>query len=51
MLDLRRIVNDTDAVRAGLAKRGEDVAPIDEIISLDVRRRSLISADGFGPSF
>ena len=42
MLDLRKIVNDTDAVRAGLAKRGEDVAPIDEIISLDVRRRSLI---------
>ncbi len=42
MLDLRKIVNNTDAVRAGLAKRGEDVAPIDEIISLDVRRRSLI---------
>lgn len=42
MLDLRRIVNDTEAVRAGLVKRGEDVAPIDEIISLDVRRRSLI---------
>lgn len=42
MLDLRKIVNDTDAVRAGLAKRGEEVAPIDEIISLDVKRRSLI---------
>ena len=43
MLDLRRIVNDTDAVRTGLVKRGEDVAPIDEIIALDVRRRrSLI---------
>lgn len=42
MLDLRRIVNDTDAVRAGLAKRGEDDAPIDEILALDVRRRSLI---------
>ena len=42
MLDLRRIVNDTDGVRAGLVKRGEDVAPIEEIIALDVRRRSLI---------
>ncbi len=42
MLDLHRIVNDTDAVRAGLAKRGEDDAPIDLIIELDARRRSLI---------
>ncbi len=42
MLDLRRIVNDTDAVRAGLAKRGEADAPLDEILSLDTRRRSLI---------
>ena len=42
MLDLRRIVNDTDAVRAGLAKRGEEDAPIDEILALDVRRRELI---------
>ena len=42
MLDLRRIVNDTDAIRAGLAKRGEDDGPIDEILALDVRRRELI---------
>ena len=42
MLDLRRIVNDTDAVRAGLAKKGEVDAPIDEVIALDVRRRELI---------
>lgn len=42
MLDLRRIVNDTDAVRAGLAKRGEQDAPIEAIIELDERRRSLI---------
>lgn len=42
MLDLRRIVNDTDAVRAGLAKRGEDDVPVDEILGLDVRRRELI---------
>ena len=42
MLDLRRIVNDADAVRAGLAYRGEDDAPIDEIIELDARRRTLI---------
>ena len=42
MLELRRIVNETDAVRAGLLKRGEIDAPIDEIIALDVRRRALI---------
>ena len=42
MLDLRRIVNDTDAVRDGLAKRGEEDAPIDAILALDVRRRELI---------
>ena len=42
MLDLRRIVSDTDSVRAGLAKRGEIDPPIDEIIALDVRRRELI---------
>ena len=42
MLDLRRIVNDTEAVRAGLAKRGEEDAPIDEVISLDKQRRELI---------
>ncbi len=42
MLDLRRIVNDADAVRAGLAKRGEDDAPVDGIIELDARRRRLI---------
>jgi len=42
MLDLRRIVSDTDAVRVGLVKRGEDDAPIDEIIALDARRRALI---------
>ena len=42
MLDLRRIVSDTDAVRDGLAKRGEEDAPIDAILALDVRRRELI---------
>ncbi len=42
MLDLRKIVNDSDAVRIGLAKRGEEDAPIDAIIELDERRRSLI---------
>ena len=42
MLDLRRIVNDTDTVRAGLDKRGENHAPIDHILALDTRRRSLI---------
>ncbi len=42
MLDLRRIVNDTETVRAGLAKRGETDAPIDKILELDVHRRALI---------
>ncbi len=42
MLDLRKIVNDTDAVRAGLVKRGESDAPVEEIIVLDARRRTLI---------
>ncbi len=42
MLELRKIVNETDAVRAALDKRGEVDPPIDEIIALDVRRRELI---------
>ncbi len=42
MLDLRKIVTETDAVRAGLSKRGEVDPPIDEILALDVRRRELI---------
>lgn len=42
MLDLRMIVDSPDTVRAGLTRRGESVTPIDEIISLDVRRRKLI---------
>ena len=42
MLDLRRIVSDTETVKAGLAKRGEIDPPINEILALDVRRRELI---------
>ena len=42
MLDLRRLVNDTDDVRAGLVKRGEDDAALEKIVALDVRRRELI---------
>ena len=48
MLELRKIVNETDAVRAALDKRGEVDPPIDEIIALDVRRRELIRGDRRG---
>ena len=41
MLDVRLIRNDLDAVKAGLARRGEDTEPIDRIHSLDAELRSL----------
>jgi len=43
MLDIRRIRDDTDAVRAGLEARGEGPAAVDEILELDRRRRSLLA--------
>lgn len=41
MLSLQLIREQTDAVRAGLKRRGED-PPIDEILCLDERRRALL---------
>lgn len=39
MLDIRKIRTETDAVKANLAKRGEDPAKIDALLALDVTRR------------
>ncbi|MBU6216129.1 MAG: serine--tRNA ligase, partial [Acidobacteria bacterium] len=41
MLDLRLIRNDEDAVRAGLARRGEDPSTLDRVVELDAEHRSL----------
>ena len=41
MLDLRLIRNDEDAVRAGLARRGEDDSTLDRVVELDAEHRSL----------
>jgi seryl-tRNA synthetase len=41
MLDLRRIRSDLDAVKAGLALRGEDTAPLDRVAALDERQRQV----------
>jgi seryl-tRNA synthetase len=41
MLDVRQIRADPDGVKAGLARRGEDTAAIDEIHALDAELRSL----------
>jgi seryl-tRNA synthetase len=42
VLDLRLIRTEPDLVRAALARRGAD-APLDEILSLDERRRALLT--------
>ncbi len=43
MLDLRLIRRDPDAVRAALARRGEDVAAgVDRVLALDARRREVL---------
>ena len=42
MLDLRLIRDKTDFVKAEIAKLGEE-APIDEIVSLDIRRREILT--------
>ncbi len=43
MLDLKRIRDDPDGVRAALARRGEETAQsLDDVIALDVRRRELL---------
>ncbi len=42
MLDIKRIRQDTEDVKARVAKRGDDASVIDEILNLDERRRELI---------
>ncbi len=44
MLDIKIIREDADAVKAALARRNKDYAPIiDEILEIDVRRREISS--------
>jgi seryl-tRNA synthetase len=43
VLELKRIRDDPDGVRAALMRRGESLAaPIDRVVSLDERRRTLL---------
>jgi seryl-tRNA synthetase len=43
VLDLKRIRDDPEAVRAALGRRGEtEAAALDEVIALDARRRALL---------
>ena len=47
MLDLKRIRTETDAVKAAIKKREMDLdAVVDEILSLDEKRRALQSEVG-----
>jgi len=41
MLDVRLFRNDPDAVRVGLARRGEDPGAVDEVVRLDAELRNL----------
>ncbi|MGZ4728451.1 MAG: serine--tRNA ligase, partial [Acidimicrobiales bacterium] len=41
MLDVRRFRNEFDVVRAGLARRGDDLSSLDRVRSLDERQREL----------
>ncbi len=41
MLSLEQIVNDTQTVRSGLKRRGEE-PPLDDVLALDSQRRDLI---------
>ena len=41
MLDIRLVRDDVEAVKAGLARRGEDTAPVDRLAELDRRQREL----------
>ncbi len=43
MLDINLIRKDPDLVRTALLNRGYDPAPLDEILALDVQRRSIIA--------
>jgi seryl-tRNA synthetase len=42
MLDLKFIREQPDIVRAGVARKGEDPARVDDVIALDSRRRELV---------
>ncbi len=42
MLDIRRIRNDLDAVKAALARRGEDTSELDRAFELEARQRRLV---------
>jgi seryl-tRNA synthetase len=41
MLDIRRLRTELDAVKAGVARRGVDTAPLDEAAQLDAQQRAL----------
>ena len=41
MIDIRLLRSDPEAVKAALARRGEDTSGLDRIIELDARQRAL----------
>ncbi len=41
MIDIRLLRSDPEAVKAALARRGEDTSGLDQIIELDARQRAL----------
>src|SRR5215203_1690317 len=41
MLDIRRIRQEPEAVKAGIARRGQDTSSLDEVVALDRRQRDL----------
>jgi seryl-tRNA synthetase len=43
MLDIRRIRLEPDVIKELLARRGEDVSKIDELLALDVERRKVMT--------
>jgi len=43
MLDIKRIREDADAVRAGVQSRGADASGVDQALELDRRRRGLLT--------
>lgn len=44
MLDLKLLRREPDAVRASLARRGEDASALDRVLELDARRREILPA-------
>ncbi|MGI6036084.1 MAG: serine--tRNA ligase, partial [Limnochordia bacterium] len=43
MLDLKLIRNNPDLVRESLINRGEDAAPLDELLTLDEKHRKVLA--------